>query len=159
MTAVRYELRPNITLFELTGPFNSPEALSAARSRKSLKSSYLQLITDLEDRVSYFTLEIGSLGNFDQAAIRTLSDAFHFSKNEAKQVLKSWSKIVVSCTFFNARLSTSWDTTNLSAVSNFYIYMYFVRFFFVFYMVLSLLYFLLFALPSPSHICVGNLLT
>ena len=103
-------LRPNITLFELTVPFNSPEALSAARS--SLKSSYLQLITDLEDRgwsVSYFTLEIGSLGHFDQAAIRTLSDAFHFSKNEAKQVLKSLSKIVVSCSYhiFNA---TSWDT-------------------------------------------------
>ena len=106
-------LKPNITLFELTVPFNSPEALSAARP--SLKSSYLQLITDLEDRgwsVSYFTLEIGSLGHFDQAAIRTLSDAFHFSKNEAKQVLKSLSKIVVSCSYhiFNVRLSTSWDT-------------------------------------------------
>ena len=106
-------LRPNITLFELTIPFNLPEALSAARSRKSLKSSYLQLIS--EDRgwsVSYFTLEIGSLGHFHQAAIRTLSDAFQFPKHEAKQVLKGLSKIVVSCSYhiFYARLSTSWDT-------------------------------------------------
>ena len=39
---------PEITFLELTVPFNSPEALAAARSRKSLKSNYLQLVTDLE---------------------------------------------------------------------------------------------------------------
>ena len=106
---------PNITLFELTVPFNSLEALSAARSRKSLKSRYLQLVTDLEDKgwlVSYYTIEIGSLGHYDKSAIRTLLDAFPLSKNEAKQVLFSLSKIAVSCSYhiFNARLTTSWDT-------------------------------------------------
>ena len=68
-----------ITFLELTVPFNSPEALAAARSRKSLKSHYLQLATDLEDSrwsVSYFTLEIGSLGHFQPNATRTLSDAY-----------------------------------------------------------------------------------
>ena len=65
------------------------EALAAARSRKSLKSNYLQLATDLEDSgwsVSYFTLEIGPLGHFEPNATRTLSDAFLLSKQEAKQV-------------------------------------------------------------------------
>ena len=60
---------PEVTFLELIVPFNSPEALAAARSRKSLKSNYLQVATDLEDSgwsVSYFTLEIGSLGHFDE---------------------------------------------------------------------------------------------
>ena len=88
-----------ITLLELTVPFNLPEALAAARSRKSLKSNYLQLATDLEDSgwsVSYFTLEIGSLGHFEPNATRTLSDAFFLSKQGAKQVLMNLSRIAVS---------------------------------------------------------------
>ena len=66
----------DVKFLELTVPFNSPEALAAARSRKA---RYLQLVTDLEDRgfsVSYFTLEIGALSHFDSIAIRTLSDVF-----------------------------------------------------------------------------------
>ena len=65
---------PEVTFLELTVPFNSPEALAAARSRTSLKSNYLQLATNLEDSgwsVSYFTLEIGSLGHFEPNATRT----------------------------------------------------------------------------------------
>ena len=40
---------PEVTILELTIPFNLPGALAAARSRKSLGSNYLQHATDLED--------------------------------------------------------------------------------------------------------------
>ena len=81
---------PEVTFLELTVPFNSPEALAAAKSRKSLKSNYLQLAIDLDDSgwsLSYFTLEIGSLDHSEPNTTRTLSDAFLLSKQEAKQVL------------------------------------------------------------------------
>ena len=59
----------------------------------------------------YFTLEIGSLGNFELRPIRTLSDIFLLSKQEAKQVLTSLCMITVSWSYHisNARLCNSWD--------------------------------------------------
>ena len=106
--------RPEITLLELTVPSNSLKALAAAKSRKSLKSNYLQLMTDLEGdgwSVSYFTLEIGSLGHFELTSIRTLADIFLLPKKEAKQLLMNLSKIAVSCSYhiFNSRLCNTWD--------------------------------------------------
>ena len=92
----------DVKFLELTVPFNSTEVLAAARSRKALKSSYLQLVTDLEDRgflVSSFTLEIRALGHFDPIAIRTLSDVFTLSKQEAKQVMMNL-RIAVSCSYY-----------------------------------------------------------
>ena len=91
-------------ILELTVPFKSPDALAAAKSRKSLKSNYLQLATDLEDSgwsVSHFTQEIGSLGHFGPNATRSLSDAFLPSKHEAKQVLMKLSRIAVYCSSFS----------------------------------------------------------
>ena len=87
---------------------------SCTQVKKVPKSNYLQLATDLEDSgwsVSYFTLEIGSLGHFEPNATRTLSDAFLLSKQEAKQILMKLSRIAVSCSYhiFNARLSSTWD--------------------------------------------------
>ena len=55
-----------VYILELTVPSNNKEALHAAYLRKSNKSSYLEVINDLENRdlsVVYKTLEIGSLGN------------------------------------------------------------------------------------------------
>ena len=57
----------SVNLLELTIPTNTYEALQVARSRKSEKPTYLQLVSDLEDcglSVSFQTLEIGSLGHF-----------------------------------------------------------------------------------------------
>ena len=107
--------RSEITLLELTVPFNSLEALAAARSRKSLKSSYLQLKLDLENSgwsVSYSTLEIGSLGHYEPRAIKTLSDIFDLSKKEAKHTLCGLSRTAATCSYhiFNGRHCTSWDT-------------------------------------------------
>ena len=97
-----------VAFLETRVPFNSPEALAAARSRKPLKSNYLRLVTDLEAKgwsVSYFTLEI------EPNATKTLSDAFLLSKQEAKQLLMNLSRIAVSCSYhiFNARLCSTWD--------------------------------------------------
>ena len=142
---------PEVTFLELTVPFNSPEALAAARSRKSLKSNYLQLVTDLEDSgwsASYFTLEIVSLGHFEPNAIRTLSDVFHLSKQEAKQVLMNLSRITISCSYhiFNARLCSSWDVSKpiYFILSHFYLH-----------------YTSLILLPCQAHhlFCVGTLLS
>ena len=105
---------PEVTFLELSVPFNSPEALAAARSKKSLKSNYLQLATDLEGSgwsVSYFTFEIGSFSHFEPYATTTLSDAFLLSKQDAKQILMKLSRIAVSCSYhiFNPRLCSTWD--------------------------------------------------
>ena len=64
-----------ITFLELIVPFNSPEALAAAWSGKSLKSSSLQL-TNVEVKCLLHTP-----GHFKLIAIRTLSD---ISKQETK---------------------------------------------------------------------------
>ena len=90
-------------ILELTVPFKSPDALAAAKSRKSLKSNYLQLATDLEDSgwsVSHFTQEIGSLGHFGPNATRSLSDAFLPSKQKAKQVLMKLSTLQFTALHF-----------------------------------------------------------
>ena len=55
-----------ITLIELTVPFESRENLNNARARKSQKSSYLELLGDLEAKgysASLVTCEISSLGH------------------------------------------------------------------------------------------------
>ena len=135
---------PEITFLELTVPFNSPEALAAARSRKSFKSNYLQLATDLEDSgwsVSYFTLEVGSLGNFEPNATRTLADAFLLSKQEAKQILMKLSRIAVSCSYhiFNARLCSTWDVNKPVCFCFVFLFCLLVLLFFIRY--LHILYF------------------
>ena len=55
-----------ITLIELTVPFDSRENLNNARFRKSNKSSYLELVSDLEAKgysATLITCEISSLGH------------------------------------------------------------------------------------------------
>ena len=77
----------SVNLLELTIPTNTYEALQAARSRKSEKPTYLQLVSDLEDRglsVSFQTLEIGSLGHFTPHAVKCLTSIFSLSKQHAR---------------------------------------------------------------------------
>ena len=74
-------------------------------------STHAHVICMRINTVSYFTLEIGSLGHFEPNVTTTLSDAFLLSKQEAKQVLMKLSRIAVSCSYhiFNARLRSTWD--------------------------------------------------
>ena len=141
---------------------NSPLQFASGSSWSQVKKVpqiklFLQLATNLEDSgwsVSYFMLEIGSLGHFESNATRTLSDGFLLSKQEAKKVLMKLSRIAVSCSYhiFNTRLCSTWDVTNLYAL-NCFLFCLIVSFFFICY----LHYFV--ALPSPSLLCVGILLS
>ena len=105
----------SITILELTVPFNSREALQAARLRKSNKQSYLQLISDHEDKgntVQYHILEIGSLGHYKQCTFNCIKRVFNQTKQECKELLQKLSKTVISCSYyiFNSRNTGSWDT-------------------------------------------------
>ena len=66
-----------LSIIELTIPFNSKEALQAARLRKCSKQSYLQLVAEVEDKgytMQYHTLEIGSLGHLNLTKLHSLPD-------------------------------------------------------------------------------------
>jgi hypothetical protein len=77
-------------------------------------TSYLSLITDLEDRdlkVTYVTLEIGSFGHYFPEAVDCIAKMFHMTKLETKPVLLKVTKVANACSYpiFNTRNSTSWD--------------------------------------------------
>ena len=107
-------LNNNITILELTIPSNNKEALQAASDRKSNKLPYLHLISDLEScnyKVTYTTLEIGSLGHWTKQAIKSLSLIPNVNKKTASSILLHLSKISISCSYhiFNCHQLTSWD--------------------------------------------------
>ena len=86
-----------VYILELTVLSNNKEALYAVYLRKSNKSSYLEVINDLEDRdlsVVYKTLEIGSLGH---QAIRSLTAIHNIDKKSAKDTLLKMSKTTIAC--------------------------------------------------------------
>ena len=104
----------NITMLELTIPTNSSESIQAARARKLNKLNYQHLISDLESgnfHVSFNTLEIGSLGHYEQEAVYCLRHTFNLSKCDTNQILLKLSRIAVGCSYhiFNCRNSQSWD--------------------------------------------------
>ena len=104
----------SVNLLELMIPTNTYEALQAARSRKSEKPRYFQLVSDLEDRglsVSFQTLKIGSLGRITPYAVKCLTSTFSLSK---QHVLSKLSKISIACSYhiFNSRNSLSWESNN-----------------------------------------------
>ena len=89
-----------VYILELIVPSNNKEALHAAYLRKSNKSSYLEVINDLEDRdlsVVYKTLEIGSLGHQETHAIRSLTAIHNIDKKSAKDTLLKMSKTTIAC--------------------------------------------------------------
>ena len=105
----------SVNLLELTIPTNTYEALQAARSRKSEKPTYVQLVSDLEDRglsVSFQTLEIGSLSHFTPYAVKCLTSTFSLSKQHARTILSKLAKVSIACSYhiFNSRNSLSWDS-------------------------------------------------
>jgi hypothetical protein len=104
----------NIIILELTIPSNNKEALHAASERKSNKLPYLHLISDLESnnfKVSYTTLEIGSLGHWTNHAIKSLSLIPNIDKKAATSILLSLSKISISCSYhiFKSHQYSDWD--------------------------------------------------
>ena len=93
---------PDLADMVLVSAYEASEALTAARSRKALKSKYFQLMTDLEDNgwsVSYSTIEIRSPSHFDPNTVKSLSNFFSLPKKEAKQILTDLLKIAISCSY------------------------------------------------------------
>ena len=68
-----------ITLIELTVPYDSRENLNNARARKFQKSSYLELLGDLEAKgysASLVTCEISSLGHSLPVSLKDIQELF-----------------------------------------------------------------------------------
>ena len=73
------------------------EDLQAAGLRKSNKQSYLQLVSDLEVKgytFNYRTLEIGSVGHYEQCALNCIERVFNLPKHCCKKLLLNLSKTV-----------------------------------------------------------------
>ena len=103
-----------VYILELTVPSNNKEALHVAYLRKSNKSSYLEVINDLENRdlsVVYKILEIGSLGHWETHAIGSLTAIPNIDKKCAKDTLLKMSKTAIACSYyiFNSRNHITWD--------------------------------------------------
>ena len=96
-----------VYILELIVPSNNKEALHAAYLRKSNKSSYLEVINDLEDR-GLSVVEIGSLRHWEIHAIRSLTAIPNIDKKCAKYTLLKMSK-AYSYYIFNSRNHIIWD--------------------------------------------------
>ena len=78
-----------VTLVELTIPFNSPESLINAKQRKEDKPNYQLALSDLDSRgfrSSLITVEIGSLGHWLPG-----------TRTSSRQLLRNMSKSAVTC--------------------------------------------------------------
>ena len=105
----------SVYILELTILANSLESLNNSQVRKTQKLSYGILLGDLEQRgikVSYQTLEIGSLGHYISSnASKSLLGLPCTDKPSIKLLLAALSKIAISCSFniFNAHKFTDWN--------------------------------------------------
>ena len=71
-------MNKTVQVLELTVPNNTPDNLKQARQRKQNKSEYLSLFEDIENSgwsVTYDTIEIGSLGHYQQETINAIIQA------------------------------------------------------------------------------------
>ena len=106
----------DVHILELTIPANTSENLQEARRRKQVK--YQSLITDLEShprtrKVTYSTIEVGSLGHYPLSAVQALRETCpSLTKNEANKVMAQAAKVAVGCSYhvFRARQSSDWDS-------------------------------------------------
>ena len=106
-----------ITLLELTVPTNTPEGLEEARRRKQLKPNCLALLNDLEASSALETIEVGTLGHFNNQTIVSLHTLLpNLKKNQVRRLLLDLNKISVSCLahIFNASHSTMWVSSPFS---------------------------------------------
>ena len=107
-----------ITLIELTVPYNSPDCLKNGRLRKENKELYQHALSDL-GMVSALVvsellkIEVGALGHCfaSHTLCSTAADQISsFSKSTATQLLDSAAKaIITSHRIFYARLNPTWN--------------------------------------------------
>lgn len=105
----------NVTILELTVPWNSTSSISNARNRKQNKSNYQFLTSDLHQlgfQVQLLTIEIGCLGHYtDQAYASLKCAAPKSSSKDRRVVLERASKVAISGshTIFRARSIPEWS--------------------------------------------------
>ena len=101
-------------ILELTICSNTQRGFEEARQRKTNKTSYCHLITDLERRgveVRYATLEIGSLGHHQHLAAKALQTTLpELSRSYSTSILDNLGKVAIACSYhiFQARNCVSW---------------------------------------------------
>ena len=105
-----------ITLIELTVPYDTRENLNGARYRKSNKSSYLELVSDLETKgysATLITCEISSLCNSLPVCHKAIQKLFPLiARSTICVVFDAAAKIAISTSFsiFLARKELDWPS-------------------------------------------------
>ena len=105
-----------ITLIELTVPYDSRENLNNARFRKSNKSSYLELVSDLEAKgysATLITCEISSLGHSLPVCHKDIQKVFpSIARSTIRAMFDAAAKIAISTSFaiFLARKEPYWHS-------------------------------------------------
>ena len=105
----------NVTILELTVPWNSTSSISNARNRKQNKSNYQFLASDFHQlgfQVQLLTIAIGCLGLYtDQAYASLKCAAPKSSSKDRRVVLERASKVAISGshTIFRARSIPEWS--------------------------------------------------
>ena len=86
---------------ELTVPANMAQSMVNARNRKQSKQAYVSLVNAVMTagyNVDYDTIEIGSLGYFNQESINAIHSAvLSVKRSTIKKDLLSTSKVAVAC--------------------------------------------------------------
>jgi len=106
-----------ITLVELTIPYNSPECLANAKHRKETKTNYQLALSDLDSRgysASLITIEIGALGHWlppTRASLQQLLPGV--PKSTVTRLLDQTSATTIASShiIFNARLDNVWNSS------------------------------------------------
>ena len=111
MVIIDHQAR-TLSMLELTVCGNTPEAISAAQTRKANKSEHLGIVSDLNRlgwNAKYGTIEIGALGHYNPTAPATLKDVLPWiSSLDWKEILTVAGKIAINCSqaIFFARSNT-----------------------------------------------------
>ena len=112
-----YICNNTVVLIELTIPFNSPESLKHAQSRKQNKQLYQQLLSDLDSagkQATLVTIEIGSLGHSlpscHKSLVRSLPNIFE--KSMVRTLFDNAAKTAISASYviYLARKNNHWPT-------------------------------------------------
>ena len=108
--------KKSIYMLELTVPNNSISGLMQARVRKQHKEEYAFLISDLEDRewkVTYNTIEVGSLGHFSQTSNNAIGGfLMTIDPGSIQKIMIKAARVSISCShqIFLAHKSSLWPS-------------------------------------------------
>ena len=99
-TVIYNEQRHEIRLLELTCPFNSAESLHAAHERKSGKSEYQLLLSELDHHLCYTslysTIEVGCLGHYLPNSVGALQTTIQQSATTCRIILDKAAQKAIS---------------------------------------------------------------